>query len=83
MFLNLLKNTWVKISVIIIIFGFGFRAGCIYQEIKMNREYTLKEEEKRCEWNKKEYEYQQRLIEQLANIKEQEIIIKIYETGRK
>ena len=82
-FLDLLNNTWVKLSVVIIIAGAGFRFGCIYQENKMNREYASKEEEKRCEWNKKEFEYRQKLIEQQANIKEQEIIIKTYETRRK
>lgn len=32
---------------------------------------------------KKEFEYQQQLIEQQANIKEKEIIIKIYETRQR
>ena len=40
----------------------------------MNREYAKQEEEKRCEWQQKEFEYQQLLIEHQANIKEKEIL---------
>lgn len=79
-FLALLDTTWGRIAIIGIIFWAGFRFGCVFQEFKMNREYANQEDQKRQEWNAKENEYQQRLLEQQANIKEQEIIIKLYET---
>lgn len=82
-FLELLNTTWGKLSIIVIIAGAGFHFGCLYQEARMNREYAKFEAEKRCEWQKKEFEYQQQLIEQQANIKEKEIIIKIYETRQR
>ena len=45
-FLKIMGNKWAAISVIFIILGFGFKAGCVYEENKKNIEHLRIEKEK-------------------------------------
>ena len=44
-FLKIMGNKWTAISVIFIILGFGFKAGCVYEENKKNIEHLRLEKE--------------------------------------
>lgn len=80
-FLQGLNSFWGKLACVGIIFYWGFLFGSWYEGGKLNREYAEIEGQKREEWSKMENEYNKKIIEQLADIKEKEIIIKKYETG--
>lgn len=80
-FLQGLNSFWSKLVCVGAMFYGGFLFGTWYEGGRLSREYAEIEGQKREEWSKRENEYNKQIIEQLADIKEKEIIIKKYETG--
>lgn len=84
--LHKLGKIWGAIIIIPTLLGLGFAAGCNYEEWKLTKIHTadmIKEYDKRTKENlevaRREFDYQQQILNMQAELKAQEYKIRIYE----